>query len=151
MVTTKSGGSAWHGSGYEFLRNEAFNARNYFDQTTKAPLYRRNDFGFTIGGPVSFPHYNPKKDKTFVFFSEEFRFEKSPTDLQPDFNHGVPSLAERNGDFNDVCPAANDPSIPAPGIFSRELWPDCPSAGISDQFVGYQVAFPENLVPSVPN
>ena len=51
LVTTKSGGAQWHGNAYEFFRNEAFNARNYFDQTNKAPLYRRNDFGFTIGGP----------------------------------------------------------------------------------------------------
>ena len=145
LVTTKSGGEKWHGDGYEFLRNEAFNARNYFDQTPKAPLYRRNDFGFTIGGPIFIPNvYNEKKDKTFIFWSEEFRYEKSPTDQQPDFNRGVPSLAERSGDFSDVCPAYNSPTSPAPGIFSRAQWPDCPSAGTSSQFFGYQVAFPNN-------
>ncbi len=152
MVTTKSGGAHWHGDGYEFLRNEAFNARNYFDQTNKAPYYRRNDFGFTIGGPVSIPgFYNPKKDKTFVFWSEEFRFEKSPSDLYPDFNHAVPSLAERKGDFSDVCPTAlTDPGSPDPGVvFSRAKWPDCPSAGTSSSFFGQQVAFPnDNLAGS---
>src|SRR5271167_1984664 len=61
LVATKSGGAQWHGNGYEFLRNQVFNARNYFDQTKSAPKYERNDFGFTIGGPV-------KKDKTFVFW-----------------------------------------------------------------------------------
>jgi hypothetical protein len=150
LVTTKSGGSEWHGSGYEYIRNEAFNARNYFDQTTKAPLYRRNDFGFTIGGPV-------KKDKLFVFASEEFRYEKSPSDQQPDFNVAVPSLAERRGDFNDVCPSpfVTQPGAQGPGLFSRTLWPDCPAAfpGTSAGIPVTQ-AFPNNqinLAGTIPN
>jgi len=50
LATTKSGTNQFHGVGYEFIRNEFFNARNYFDETTKAPLYRRNDFGAALGG-----------------------------------------------------------------------------------------------------
>jgi hypothetical protein len=128
QVVTKSGGNQWHGNGYEFLRNEFFNARNYFDQTTKAPLYRRNDFGYTIGGPL-------KKEKTFVFFSEEFRIEKSPNELRSDFNHAVPTLAERQGDFSDVCPNPNDPqdlkNLSVDGgvksfDFKIAAFPDCP-------------------------
>jgi len=145
LVTTKSGGAQWHGNAYEFLRNEAFNARNYFDQTSKAPLYRRNDFGFTIGGPLSIPNfYNPKKDKTFIFWSEEFRIEKSPSDLEPDFNRAVPSLAERQGDFSDVCPAPNNPTNPANGVFLRSVWPDCPAAGFSSS--GGLAEFPNNNI-----
>ena len=149
LVTTKSGGANWHGDAYEFLRNEAFNARNYFDQTTKAPYYRRNDFGFTIGGPLSVPHiYNPAKKKTFVFWSEEFRIEKSPSDLYPDFNHAVPSLAERQGDFSDVCP------LPTGGLstasFSRNQWPDCPAFGISPANGALLVGFPWNNVTISP-
>lgn len=144
LVTTKSGTPQWHGSAYEFFRNEIFNARNYFDQTTKAPLYRRNDFGFTIGGPLYIPGvYNVRKEKTYVFWSEEFRYEKSPTDQQPNFNRAVPSLAQRNGDFNDVCP-------PGGGPFSRALWPDCPSSGPSAS-VGLVQAFPQNIVTRVPD
>lgn len=135
MVTTKSGGAHWHGDGYEFLRNEAFNARNYFDQTVKAPKYRRNDFGFTIGGPI-------KKDKTFVFWSEELRFEDSPSDQFPDFNHGVPSLAERNGDFSDVCPS---PSSNPNGEFFRSEWPDCPATSTSG-VIGEESRFPQNNI-----
>ena len=72
QVTTKSGGPKWHGNLYDFIRNEAFNSRNYFDVVytsppppgqvvggqsfgTKAPLYRRQDFGGTIGGPLYIP------------------------------------------------------------------------------------------------
>ncbi|HUA13974.1 MAG TPA: carboxypeptidase regulatory-like domain-containing protein [Verrucomicrobiae bacterium] len=136
LVTTKSGGAQWHGDAYEFIRNEAFNARNYFDQTTKAPKYRRNDFGFTLGGPI-------RKGKTFIFFSEEFRYEDSPSDQHPDFNHGVPSLAERSGDFSDVCP-------PTPGggqvNFLRSNWPDCPNVVPGGNIAGYDLTFPNNNV-----
>ena len=152
QVTTKSGGSQWHGNIYEFFRNEAMNARNYFDQTTKAPLYRRNDFGGTIGGPLWIPgHYNEKKDKTFIFFSEEARIEKSPNELQSDFNHAVPSLAERQGDFSDVCPNPYDPEDLSKlkllegteYLFPLTRWPDCPSVpwGTPTGAGGYALLF----------
>src|SRR5581483_7043186 len=92
QVSTKSGTEKVHGGGYEFVRNEAFNARNYFDAPGRTPLYRRQDFGGTVGGPITIPGiYNIKKDKSFFFFSEEVRLEKSPTD----YNQAVPSLKER--------------------------------------------------------
>jgi hypothetical protein len=126
LVTTKSGTPEFHGGGYEFLRNEFFNARNYFDPPGKAPLYRRQDFGFTLGGPLSF---SKAKKKTFFFWSEEFRLEKSPLgpgDEPGDFNQAVPTLAERAGDFSDVCP----PALPGTqATFRRQSFPDCPSGG----------------------
>jgi hypothetical protein len=152
-VTTKSGGSKWHGNAYEFFRNEAFNARNYFDQTSRAPYYRRNDFGVTIGGPLSIPgHYNVNKDKTFVFFSEEVRIEKSPSELEPTFNHAVPSLAERQGDFSDVCPSPNNPQDLKKLLnvgqnqfqFPVASFPDCP--GVPQRGLpGYRLMFSNQL------
>lgn len=168
QVTTKSGGTTLHGNAYEFIRNEHFNDRNYFDvgasaptfhpsqfggnrnsgapaqgPSLHAPLYRRNDFGGTIGGPVEIPHVYKKDNKTFFFFSEEFRLEKSPTE----YNQAVPSLKERglvmtsqgvqqnmvtgiggtiyrDFDFSDVCPL---PGTPGAAGFSRQQFPDCPS------------------------
>jgi Carboxypeptidase regulatory-like domain len=127
VVTTKSGenfGGKYHGAAYEFLRNEFFNSRNYFDQGAHAPLYRRHDFGGTFGGPLTIPGvYNTKKDKTFFFFSEEFRLEKTPTD----FNQAVPSLAERAGDFSDVCPpTTTQPGESNTNPIDRKRFPDCP-------------------------
>jgi len=121
IVTTKSGGDSYHGNLYEFLRNEDLNAKGYFDVGNRAPLYRRNDFGGTIGGPLSIPRLYDAKGKTHFFFSEEVRLETSPTA----YRQGVPSLAERNGDFSDVCPAT-----PAGGVvnFSRTQYPDCPDS-----------------------
>jgi hypothetical protein len=149
QVTTKSGGSQLHGNIYDFVRNEMFNSRNFFDIGNRAPLYRRQDFGGTIGGPLIIPHlYNSKRDKTFFFFSEEVRLEKSPTE----YNQAVPSLKERglkttpqgiqenlsppsiNGgivsqvfDFSDVCPLIGTPDSFG---FSRQKYPDCPSTGV---------------------
>ena len=144
IASTKAGTNQFHGVAYEFIRNEFFNARNYFDQTTKAPLYRRNDFGGAIGGPLYIPGlFNTNKDKTFFFFSEEFRFERTPTP----FNQAVPSLAERTGNFSDLCP------LVLPGLqtdFTRASYPDCPAFGI-DQNTGKPETFPGNQVPIDPN
>jgi hypothetical protein len=138
LVRTKSGGGQFHGNAYEFLRNENFNARNFFDQTHGAPLYRRNDFGFTLGGPLFIPgFYNTKKDKTFFFFSEELRREKTPIE----FNQAVPSLAERQGDFSDVCPAPGSKGYPD---FLRSQYPDCPTNGPDASNFPYLTVFPSN-------
>lgn len=109
----KSGTSSFHGDVYEFNRNNIFNSRNYFDQTSSAPPYKKNDFGYTLGGPIYIPgHYNTDKSKTFFFWSQEWRLERIPNT----FNIPVPSNAERMGNFNDVCPGSdcpqNNPNLP---------------------------------------
>jgi hypothetical protein len=63
IVTTKSGTEQYHGSLYNFTCNEMFNAKGYFDVTSKAPLYRRQDFGGAIGGPLSIPRIYDAKGK----------------------------------------------------------------------------------------
>jgi hypothetical protein len=123
IVTTKSGTDQLHGGLYEFFRNEFMNAKGYFDVGNRAPLYRRNDFGGTIGGPVAIPHFYNGKGKTFFFFSEEARIESDPYP----YRQAVPSIAERQGDFSDVCPPL------APGgasitFFRRAQYPDCPTS-----------------------
>jgi len=105
-VETKSGTKVFHGDVYEFVRNDMFNAQNYFNSvaaggTGVAPPYKKNDFGYTIGGPVYIPGvYNKDKQKTFFFWSEEWRRERVPNP----WNVPVPYSAERTGDFTDVCP-----------------------------------------------
>ncbi|MGH9431162.1 MAG: carboxypeptidase regulatory-like domain-containing protein [Terriglobia bacterium] len=107
VAVTKSGTNQFHGDVYEFLRNDAFNARSFFDTST--PPYKKNDYGFTLGGPIYIPgHYNTQKDKTFFFWSEEWRKQKDPNG----YNVQVPSLQERQGDFSDVCPGSNCPVNP---------------------------------------
>jgi len=83
-ATTKSGTNAFHGTAYEFLRNSALDAANYFD--IKKPPFKRNQFGVSAGGPI-------KKDKTFIFAD----YEGLRQDLSLTQNSFVPSANARNG------------------------------------------------------
>ncbi len=98
LVATRSGTSAFHGDVYEFSRNNIFNANTYFNK--QAGLARAvehyNDYGFTIGGPLYIPKlYNTAKNKTYFFWSEEWRKVSSPntSSLTP------PTQAQLNGTF----------------------------------------------------
>lgn len=139
-VETKSGTRSFHGVAYEFVRNDAFDARNYF--ASSVTPYKQNDFGYTIGGPVTIPGvYNKDRTKTFFFFSEEWR----RIHISTLFNVPVPSCAERGlgadcsqpqgafGDFSELCP---DPT----GSVG-----DCPINPATGN------PFPNNLVPIDPN
>jgi hypothetical protein len=98
-VTTKSGGNMFHGSLFEFLRNDAFDARNFF--AARKEKLERNQFGGTLGGPVI-------KNKTFFFASYEGqRKEEGTVNVSI-----VPSAAQRRGDFGGLAPIF-DPSTTA--------------------------------------
>ena len=90
-IITRSGTNQFHGALWDFLRNDAVDARNYF-QTQPLPL-RQNQFGATIGGPI-------REDKIFFFgYYEGFRNLQGVTALAT-----VPSLQERTGNFAELCP-----------------------------------------------
>jgi hypothetical protein len=91
---SKSGTNAFHGSAYEFLRNEVLDARGFFAATRS--VYKQNDFGFTAGGPVWFPKLYNGRDKTFFFFSYE-------------------------GFRNRVGAGANTYSVPPPEFYTGDL------------------------------
>ena len=120
-VETKSGANKFHGDVYYFGRNDAMNALNFFDAkhsdpTQPVPKFKKHDFGYTIGGPLYIPHvYNGKKEKTFFFWSEEWRKDLVPGNV---FHAAVPSMAERGGNFSDVCGsssfAADCPNVDDP-------------------------------------
>jgi Carboxypeptidase regulatory-like domain/TonB-dependent Receptor Plug Domain len=118
LSQTKAGTEHFHGDVFEFLRNDAFNARNYFE--TSVPTYKKHDYGFTLGGPVFIPKlYKPAQMKTFFFYSQEWRHENVPGAV---FSQAVPSNAERAGNFSDLCPApggdySNCPVNPATGTY----------------------------------
>jgi outer membrane receptor protein involved in Fe transport len=96
-VVTRSGGQKFHGSGFEFFRNEAMDARNLFDDPTLArPVFRQNQFGGSIGGPLKIP-------ATFIFATYEgvrAREAKSALNI-------VPDAALRSGDFSSRSPIFN--------------------------------------------
>jgi len=97
-VVTKSGTELVHGSVFEFVRNAAFDARNYFDHTSdvdprRIPPFARNEFGFTNGGPVVLPGIYDGRGKTFYFGEYQgFRQVLGTTQV-----FAVPTAAERQG------------------------------------------------------
>jgi Carboxypeptidase regulatory-like domain/TonB-dependent Receptor Plug Domain len=104
-VETKSGTNAFHGSVWEFLRNEMFNAHNYFDQPgTPIAGYHKHDFGYSVGGPIW-------KNHTFFFWLQNWRREVVPYG----FGNFVPSVANRQGNFADVCNAGLDCPVDSHG------------------------------------
>ena len=100
-VATKAGTNAWHGSLFEFLRHDMFDAHNYFDPRDQAtPPLRQNQFGGALGGPVA-------RDRSFFFFSYEGqRMRRSLTRT-----FSVPPPGVRNGDFSGFAPICDPVSI----------------------------------------
>jgi hypothetical protein len=104
-LVTKSGTNSFHGSIFEFFRNDLLDAKNYFDKAK--PPYRQNQFGFSFGGPI-------RKDKTFFFVGYEgLRIAQLET-----FLYTVPTIAERGGDFTGQLQIF-DPSTYNPGTGLR--------------------------------
>jgi Carboxypeptidase regulatory-like domain len=97
-IVTRSGTNGFHGSAFEYFRNSALDAKNFFDLPGEIPPYRQNQFGGTAGGPI-------KKDKAFFFFSYEgLRVRQSLTQLTL-----VPTLAMHEGNLSGVNPGTGEP------------------------------------------
>jgi len=119
-IVTRSGAIGFHGSFFEFVRNSMFDARNYFDYATPAypgriPPFRRNEFGFTNGGPVLLPHLYDGRGRTFYFTQYQgFRQVLGTTQVLP-----VPTALERTGVDTVTYPdgSADTLTVPVnPGI-----------------------------------
>src|SRR5215470_2807739 len=139
-VVTKSGTNDIHGNLYEFFRNQALNAKGFFDTTKLDDL--QNQFGATLGGPI-------KKDKTFFFVTYEGdRLRKgTSSDIT-----SVPTDAQRAGDFS-ATPLQGGVTT---DFFAQTLNSRCglnvplPSTlpgPSSQQIVPYSTIFPDNIIP----
>ncbi len=138
-LVTKSGSNKLHGSVFEFLRNEVFNARNPFadivldDRTGRfegPAKFRQNQFGATVGGPVYIPNFYDGRDKTFFFFSYDgWRYRQARQE-----RYRVPVAKELAGDFSDWEQQIFDPATTRPD-------PDDPDQLIRDPFLN-------NMIPA---
>ena len=142
-IITRSGTNSLHGALWEFVRNDAFDAQNYFGPQ---PL-KWNQFGGSIGGPV-------RRDKTFFFgYYEGFRQRQAETQIST-----VPSLAERQGNFSAMCPEGfnqnsgmcNNPGHQLFNILFRQPYPfnQIPAAAPGNPMA--QSAFSQNLLTLFP-
>src|SRR5216683_2197776 len=96
-VVTKSGSSQFHGAAWEYIRNDAFDARPAFLATgAKKPSFRQNQFGASVGGPVAVPGL---KSNTFFYFAYQgFRYSQPAS-----INILVPTATQLSGDFSGIC------------------------------------------------
>jgi Carboxypeptidase regulatory-like domain len=119
-IATKGGTRQFHGDAYEFVRNDAMDANDWFanqqiappgGNAPKTPL-KWNIFGYTIGGPFYIPHhYNTDKSKTFFFWSQEWaRYRQASV-----VGGNVPTPQMRQGDFSQCDPVTGDPLIVSQG------------------------------------
>ncbi len=117
-VITKSGSNEWHGSAYEFLRNDKFDARNYFAVPTLAkPAFRQNQFGASLGGKIV-------PNKLFFFGNYEgFRRRQERT-----FTNTVPTPLMRTGNFSETRdifdPSTTRAQAGVPSGFVRDPFPN---------------------------
>jgi hypothetical protein len=93
-MVTRSGTNKFHGSAYDFVRDQITDANNWFNDQNGIPIapLRRNNYGVTVGGPII-------KNKTFFFFDYDGLRQTTMSTSQA----GVPSMAMRSGDFGEVC------------------------------------------------
>jgi len=103
-VVTRSGTNQFHGTAYEYLRNNDFDARNYFDVTKSTPPFHQNQFGVSVGGPI-------KQNKIFFFANYEgFR------QLVPNDNYNlVPTATQESGNFSSDQQQLYNPYVLDPG------------------------------------
>ena len=121
-VVTKSGTNQFHGTLWEFLRNDAFDADNPLT-FTKTPLHQ-NQYGLNLGGPVLIPHLYDGRSKTFFYGSyEAFRVRTAAAT-----HIFTPTMAERSGDFSALTtqlynPFTTRPDPAKPGSYLRDPFP----------------------------
>lgn len=112
-VVTKSGTNEFHGSAYEFHRNQHLSSQNYFSEQAKLsiPVFRQNQFGATFGGPVWIPKIYNGKNKTFFFVG----YEATKSGRGQSILGNIPTAAMLSGDLSrnfqgDAAPAIFDPA-----------------------------------------
>ena len=136
-AATRSGTNQLHGSAYEFVRNDTLNANSWASNRVALPRspFRRNEYGFSLGGPVRLgPLYNGR-DRTFFFVNWEQVKQRSPDDIRAT----VPTAQERAGDFSQTVDGSGrlivvyDPSTTRPD-------PARPGRYIRDAFAGNRIS-----------
>src|SRR5438876_247057 len=142
-MVLKSGTTQLHGSAWEFVRNDALDARNFFNPPPqKVAELRQNVFGFNVAGPVTFGKlYNPNRTKTFFFYNMEWRRYVNGGLT----NQTVPDPDSYGGDFSTNSTVINVPT--AAQVTPSVLFANCPG-GAAPAGVVQGSPFPGNKIPS---
>ncbi len=132
-VVTKSGGSGLHGDVYDYLRNSALDANNYFNNLGGQPKpgSHRNQFGVAVGGPVYIPGLYKQRDKTFFFFNYEGHRDHNAGN----YAGSVPIPAFRAGDFSSLLgPQIGTDGLGRP-ILSGQLYDPYSTRALGSGFI----------------
>jgi hypothetical protein len=148
-MVLKSGTSTIHASAWEFNRNDAFDARNFYQPEAVQPVkqeLRYNIFGFNVGGPVTLGHlYNPDKKRTFFFYNMEWRRYV----LGGSTNQTVPDPSMYGGNFSPLLAAATPTQLIVPNLGPNEAYitQNCPGGALP---AGLTPGgnFPGNIIPT---
>jgi carboxypeptidase family protein len=132
-VVTKSGGGTLHGDVYDYLRNGALDANNYFNRLNgnPRPNSHRNQFGVAIGGPVYIPGLYKQRDKTFFFFN----FEGHRDHNAGQYSGTVPTADFRNGDFSALLGAQVGTDALGRPILSGQLYDPFSTRAVGGSFI----------------
>lgn len=135
-AVTRSGTNQFHGGLFEFVRNDAFDARPFFAKT--APAFKRNQFGGQLGGPVV-------RNKTFFFFAWQGTHERGTPNTS---TSTVPTARMRRGDFSELTQPIRDPltKMPFPGNIIPADRLDQTAVKFLDRFVPLPNSGPFNFV-----
>ena len=135
-AATRSGTNELHGSLYEFFRNDKLNANSWTSnrQGLARGRLRRNEFGFTVGGPIMIPSVYSGRDRTFFFFNWEAVPQRTPDNI----NDTVPTAAERSGDFSRTLDASGN-VIRVYDPLTTRADPARAGSYIRDQFPGNRI------------
>jgi outer membrane receptor protein involved in Fe transport len=136
QVETKSGTNEIHGSGFEFFRNNIFQARDPFNQPTKVPTVHWNQFGGSLGGPI-------RKDKMFAFFDYQGSRQHNPGSA----SIRVPTQAERAGDLRDLKINIYDPTTGNPDGTGRTQFVSFPTGPNANSLCTNAAGCP-NVIPT---
>jgi len=158
VVATKSGTNEFHGSAYEFNRNNDYNANTFTNRgqialaiaggatpaeaaaANPTPVEHYNDFGFTLGGPLMIPKvYQPVKNKTFFFWAEEWRKANIPAPQ----TFTVPTAAELSGVFTSPIPIAPGGCVTS-SAGTYTISPTCFSANAQAYLNAFMDKYPAN-------
>jgi hypothetical protein len=145
-VVTKSGTNQFHGDVFEFVRNAVFNGRSYF--ADKRDQLKRNQFGGTLGGPITIPGFYSGKDRTFFFGGYQgTRIRNTVNGL----TGNVPTAANLNGDFSALLSATNPNNPLGKVIYIQDTTKSakCPAGTGIDPVTGLASTgcFPNNQIP----
>jgi hypothetical protein len=139
----KSGTNQYHGNIYEFLKNTDFDSRGFFNVVR--PTDHQDEYGFSLGGPVSIPKIYNGKNRSFFFFNADWYQTRSASATTI---ASLPNTAFRNGDFSGLLGASVGATNPCTGgpVLSGQIFDPATTRTVNGQYC--RTPFPNNVIPS---